>query len=219
MCFQLCFLSLFLFLLQSCCTETIGNCMQLERQKSNLNIFSMLNHTTVLWYIISCGYGEKSWDFLQTKSTNQQGLIRRDAERQANKIGAFLTGDLQRLVCLLAIMQHPGIEKTKLEKGLGSNHLAESPARLRKCLWEGGGGSEGAGTPSQPLLLHSALHLNALVMHSSSPATSRVIQFPQQWEHVKFHLHLGLWVWRVVKTSQPLSRFVCLLLCLVRSLQ
>lgn len=59
-------------------------------------------------------------------------------------------------------------------------------------------------------LLHSARHLKALVMHSSSPATSSVIQFPRQWGCVKFQLRLC--VRRAVKTSLPPSCFVCLLL-------
>lgn len=92
---------------------------------------------------------------------------------QANKL----------LVCLLVITQLPGTEKTELERGLWSSHLAESPATLRKCC-----------PPPRVLPPHSAPHLKALVMHSSSPATSRVIQFPQQQDRVKFHLHLGVGV-------------------------
>lgn len=71
-----------------------------------------------------------------------------------------------------------------------TDHLAESPGRLRKCPGRGRWGVSVCNRIPPPLPLHSAPHLKALVMHSSSPATSRVIQFPRQRDRVKCHLHL-----------------------------
>lgn len=121
------------------------------------------------------------------------------------------------LVCLLAVSHAAAWHWEGREEGKPwSDHLEESPSRLRKCLSEGfGGGVRGCSltlpncSPLLPLL-HSARHLKALVMHSSSPATSSVIQFPRQWGCVKFQLRLC--VRRAVKTSLPPSCFVCLLL-------
>lgn len=93
-------------------------------------------------------------------------------------------------------VQLPGTGEEEREPRSGG--LAGSPASLRKCPEEeeGGWGLEGRAT--HPLLTptppthprHSARHLKALVTHSSTPATSGVIQFPRQWGRVKFHLHV-----------------------------
>lgn len=98
----------------------------------------------------------------------------------------FLNGSLalcsfNSLVCLLAVVQLPGIEE-KESRGPTTWQTAQ-PDSGSVC---GGGGEEGGfrGVPIPPsstsLPLHSAPHLKALVMHSSSPATSRVIQFARQ---------------------------------------
>lgn len=70
------------------------------------------------------------------------------------------------------------------------------PGLTQEVSRGGGGvvaGLEGRATrppPRPPTPRHSARHLKALVTHSSTPATSGVIQFPRQWGRVKFHLHL-----------------------------
>lgn len=98
-----------------------------------------------------------------------------------------------------AAVQLPGTREE--ERELRSGGLAGSPASLRKCPEEEEGvGGELEGRATHPLLTptppthprHSVRHLKALVTHSSTPATSGVIQFPRQWGRVKFHLHLHL---------------------------
>lgn len=74
------------------------------------------------------------------------------------------------------------------------------PGLTQEVSGGGGGGGCGGleGRTTHPLLTptppthprHSARHLKALVTHSSTPATSGVIQFPRQWGRVKFHLHV-----------------------------
>lgn len=151
----------------------------------------MQNHRFMLWYIISCGCGE-NW----RQGKNQQGLNKKGWDAachviQPDKKGAFLNGSLalcsfNSLVRLLAVVQLPGIEE-KESRGPTTWQRAQ-PDSGSVC----GGGQRVQAPPSSTLPLHSAPHLKALVMHSSSPATSRVIQFPRQWDRVKFHLHL--WV-------------------------
>lgn len=69
--------------------------MHAERQENSLNIFGVLKHAKpqMIWYIISCGYEEKSSDFLQTNMVQLEEMKNSlDAAHrlvQANKIGAF----------------------------------------------------------------------------------------------------------------------------------
>lgn len=111
----------------------------------------------------------------------------RDAARRltpADKSGPALNGSLAS-ACRRAAA---GTEERE------TGGLGRKPSQTQEVSG-GGGGSECVRQippPPPPLPLHSAPHLKALVMHSSSPATRGVIEFPRQWDRVKFHLHLGV---------------------------
>ncbi len=126
------------------------------------------------------------WEQKNARSLSKNGCDAACCALQADKT---LNGGLElcssnSLLCLLAIVQLPGTEEKEL-RALTTWQRAW-PDSGSVC--EGFRGSRHPLPPSLPL--HSAPHLKALVMHSSSPATSRLIQFPRQWHRVKFHLHL-----------------------------